>query len=276
MIQQEEKQSIRAFCNLHRQIAETQKPLVEAKAEYNRQKKVLKEQLYQTMKDNAWSAVKVSSQGKDTYARLQLYKSQKPLSIDIVRGAMDELSVEKPLAESIFAAIQESRTTSREFVQLTKNKPREVVVEQSPVVEQMGNKWNTYDAKVKAINKELKCITKDLKEELTSHQTIVQNYMNRAALTSQRININERNGCQQSYFIRKKTSQRKAKLNNGLIETIISQVLEEGRYQTMEAVQGAKDDVAARIMEKIENLPKEMTEKVTLDKGALKRPSETD
>lgn len=272
MIQQDEKQSIRAFCNLHRQIDQATKPLSEKKTELNRQKKVLKEELYKTLKDNTWNAVKISNQGTDMYARIQLYKSQKPLSIDIVRGAMDELDNSKALVEAIFDSIQESRTTSREFVQVTKSKPRDVVVEQSAVVEQMGRKWKSYDEQVKSVNEELKQVTKELKDELASHQTIVQNYMNRAALTSQRININERNGTVQSYFIRKKTSQRKAKLNNGLIQSLIQQVLEEGRYATFADVEQAKDDVAARIVEKIEGLPKEKTERVTLDKGALKRP----
>tara|TARA_Y100000748_G_scaffold215949_1_gene181222 strand:+ start:6628 stop:7458 length:831 start_codon:yes stop_codon:yes gene_type:complete len=272
MIQQDEKQSIRAFCNLHRQIDQATKPLSEKKSELNRQKKVLKEELYKTLKDNNWNAVKISDQGTDMYARIQLYKSQKPLSIDIVRGAMDELDNSKALVEAIFDSIQDSRTTSREFVQVTKSKPRDVVVEQSSVVTQMGQKWKSYDEHVKSVNQELKQVTKELKDELSSHQNIVQNYMNRAALTSQRININERNGTVQSYFIRKKTSQRKAKLNNGLIQSLIRQVLEEGQYTSFADVEEAKDDVAARIVEKIEGLPKEKTERVTLDKGALKRP----
>ena len=272
MIQQDEKQSIRAFCNLNRQIDQATKPLSEKKSELNRQKKVLKEELYKTLKDNTWNAVKISNQGTDMYARIQLYKSQKPLSIDIVRGAMDELDDSKPLVDAIFDSIQDSRTTSREFVQVTKSKPRDVVVEQSAVVEQMGRKWKSYDEQVKSVNEELKQVTKELKDELASHQTIVQNYMNRASLTSQRININERNGTVQSYFIRKKISQRKAKLNNGLIQSLIRQVLEEGQYTSFAEVEQAKDDVAARIVEKIEGLPKEKTERVTLDKGALKRP----
>ena len=50
---------------------------------------------------------------------------------------MDELDTSKTLVDAIFESIQESRTNSPEFVQVTKSKPRDVVVEQPSVVEQM-------------------------------------------------------------------------------------------------------------------------------------------
>ena len=275
-INKQEKTSIRTFCNLHRQINETEKPFAEQKKDLNRQKKELKEALYKTMKSNEWEAVNIGQiDGKDMYARLQIYKQMKPITIDIVRGAMDNLDQTKEsVLEAVLAAIQDGRTSCREFVQVSKNKPKNLVVQQSAVVEQMGKKLKAFDGEVKTINTTMKENTKQLKEELLSHENIVREYMTRTSLTSQRININEKNGCQQSYFIRKKISERKPKLTKAIIQSIVEKALEEANVVCFEGVENQKDDVAARIVEKIQQLPKERSERVTLDKGALKRPVE--
>ena len=275
-INKQEKTSIRTFCNLHRQISETEKPFADQKKDLNRQKKELKEALYKTMKSNEWEAVNIGQiDGKDMYARLQIYKQMKPITIDIVRGAMDNLDQTKEsVLEAVLAAIQDGRTSCREFVQVSKNKPKNLVVQQSAVVEQMGKKLKAFDGEVKTINTTMKEHTKQLKEELLSHENIVREYMTRTSLTSQRININEKNGCQQSYFIRKKISERKPKLTNAIIQSIVEKALEEANVVCFEGVEDQKDDVAARIVEKIQQLPKERSERVTLDKGALKRPVE--
>lgn len=275
-INKQEKTSIRTFCNLHRQINETEKPFADQKKDLNRQKKELKEALYKTMKSNEWEAVNIGQiDGKDMYARLQIYKQMKPISIDIVRGALDNLDQAKEsVLEAVLAAIQDGRTSCREFVQVSKNKPKNLVVQQSAVVEQMGKKLKAFDGEVKTINTTMKENTKQLKEELMSHENIVREYMTRTSLTSQRININEKNGCQQSYFIRKKISERKPKLTKAIIQSIVEKALEEANVVCFEGVEDQKDDVAARIVEKIQQLPKERSERVTLDKGALKRPVE--
>jgi hypothetical protein len=275
-INKQEKTSIRTFCNLHRQINETEKPFADQKKDLNRQKKELKEALYKTMKSNEWEAVNIGQiDGKDMYARLQIYKQMKPITIDIVRGAMDNLDQTKEsVLEAVLAAIQDGRTSCREFVQVSKNKPKNLVVQQSAVVEQMGKKLKAFDGEVKTINTTMKENTKQLKEELLSHENIVREYMTRTSLTSQRININEKNGCQQSYFIRKKISERKPKLTKAIIQSIVEKALEEANVVCFEGVENQKDDVAARIVEKIQQLPKERSERVTLDKGALKRPVE--
>ena len=275
-INKQEKTSIRTFCNLHRQISETEKPFADQKKDLNRQKKELKEALYKTMKSNEWEAVNIGQiDGKDMYARLQIYKQMKPITIDIVRGAMDNLDQTKEsVLEAVLAAIQDGRTSCREFVQVSKNKPKNLVVQQSAVVEQMGKKLKAFDGEVKTINTTMKEHTKQLKEELLSHENIVREYMTRTSLTSQRININEKNGCQQSYFIRKKISERKPKLTKAIIQSIVEKALEEANVVCFEGVEDQKDDVAARIVEKIQQLPKERSERVTLDKGALKRPVE--
>lgn len=275
-INKQEKTSIRTFCNLHRQINETEKPFADQKKDLNRQKKELKEALYKTMKSNEWEAVNIGQiDGKDMYARLQIYKQMKPITIDIVRGAMDNLDQTKEsVLEAVLAAIQDGRTSCREFVQVSKNKPKNLVVQQSAVVEQMGKKLKAFDGEVKTINTTMKENTKQLKEELLSHENIVREYMTRTSLTSQRININEKNGCQQSYFIRKKISERKPKLTKAIIQSIVEKALEEANVVCFEGVEDQKDDLAARIVEKIQQLPKERSERVTLDKGALKRPVE--
>lgn len=275
-INKQEKTSIRTFCNLHRQINETEKPFADQKKDLNRQKKELKEALYKTMKSNEWEAVNIGQiDGKDMYARLQIYKQMKPITIDIVRGAMDNLDQTKEsVLEAVLAAIQDGRTSCREFVQVSKNKPKNLVVQQSAVVEQMGKKLKAFDGEVKTINTTMKENTKQLKEELLSHENIVREYMTRTSLTSQRININEKNGCQQSYFIRKKISERKPKLTKAIIQSIVEKALEEANVVCFKGVEDQKDDLAARIVEKIQQLPKERSERVTLDKGALKRPVE--
>lgn len=273
-INKQEKTSIKTFCNLHRQIREIEQPFAQQKSEMNRQKKALKEELYKTMKENDWGAVKIGNiDGKDMFARLQVYKSQKPINIDVVRCALDNLDTSvDDVVTSLLTAIQDSRTSSREFVQITKSKPKNMMIQESYVVQQMGNQLQHFDANLKNANAEMKESTKSLKEELSSHENIVKAYMTRSQLTSQRININEKNGCQQSYFIRKKISERKAKVTKAIIQSIIEKVLEEASIVCFDGIQDAKDDVAARIIEKIEQLPKERTEKVTLDRGALKRP----
>ena len=273
-INKQEKTSIRSFCNLHRQISEAEKPFADKKKELNRQKKELKEELYKTMKSNEWDAVKIGEVGgKDMYARLQIYKQMKPINIDVVRGAMDNLDKTKEsVVEAVLTAIQDSRTSAREFVQVSKNKPKNLVVQESTVVEQMGQKLKAFDGEVKTINTAMKDHTKQMKEELLSHENIVREYMTRTSLTSQRININEKNGCQQSYFIRKKISERKPKLTKAIIQSIVEKAVEEAGIVCFEGVEDQKDDLAARIVEKIQQLPKERSERVTLDKGALKRP----
>jgi hypothetical protein len=275
-INKQEKTSIRSFCNLHRQISEVEKPFADKKKELNRQKKDLKEELYKTMKSNEWDAVKIGEvQGKEMYARLQLYKQMKPINIDIVRGAMDNLDKTKEnVVEAVLGAIEDSRTSSREFVQVSKNKPKNLVVQESTVIQQMGQKLKAFDGEVKTINTTMKEHTKAMKEELLSHENIVKEYMTRTSLTSQRININEKNGCQQSYFIRKKISERKPKMTKAIIQSIVEKALEEAGIVCFEGVEDQKDDLAARIVEKVQQLPKDRVERVTLDKGALKRPVE--
>ena len=99
--------------------------------------------------------------------------------------------------------------------------------------------------------------------------------MSRAHIASQKVNLAETDSTTQTYFIRKRVSRTKPRLNKGMVARIVSEsvdiVLNE--HRDVEAFFTHKARIIEQIGERINEIPGEEKEKITLNKGA-KVPNE--
>ena len=118
---------------------------------------------------------------------------------------------------------------------------------------------------VEEAKKTQKDATKELIRQQKSCELLVKQFMDRADLTTQRVNINERTGKTQTYFIKNKVSTTKPRVTKKIVETSLRTALQHTR--SVEEVLQKKQELASLIFEILDNRPAKSKKSVKLVKG---------
>ena len=270
-IAQDEKVAIKTYCVVARQIAAAN----ETFNDEVKQKKTVET----TRRNHAFDVMRAANVDcipfDGQYARIKVCNSARAVTEDVVVDALnllvqgDEEPVDgETLVDTITRLVQQRRTTTRAFVVMSKFKPKGVTTLPDYVgsrVHDAVRQWQEAKVECDVVKHKRKEATQDLVEQQKRAQTAVARYMNRSDLTSQRININEREGGTQTYFIRNKTSQTRPRITKEMVAKAVEESL---------AGQTAIADVAAlarQIMEILENRAPVEKKRISLVKGMLTR-----
>jgi len=268
----EEKHAIKSYCTVARQIATAKEGFNDEVKQTKTVENARRNHAFDVLRATNVSCIPFAGQ----YARIKVCNSLRAVTEEVVLDALNLLEEEEEddstaragesLVATVTRLVQQRRTTTREFIELSKFKPKGVAVFPDFAgsrAHEAVQQWQ--DAKVEsdALKRKRKDATHDLVKEQQRAEAAVARYMNRSNLTSQRININEREGGTQTYFIRNKTSQTRPRITKEMVSKAVEESL---------AGQTAIDDVpglARRIMEILDNRPAVEKKKISLVKGML-------
>lgn len=268
-IARDEKVAIKTYCVVARQIAA-------AKDTFNdevKQKKTVENARRNHAFDMMHAANVPCIPFDGQYARIKVCNSARAVTEEVVVDALnlllqgDEESVDgETLVDTITRLIQQRRTTTREFVEMSKFKPKGVTTLPDYAgsrVHDAVRQWQQAKVECELVKKKRKEATQDLVEQQKRAQAAVARYMNRSDLTSQRININEREGGTQTYFIRNKTSQTRPRITKDMVAKAVEESL------AGQTAIGDSKTLARQIMDILENRPLVEKKRISLVKGML-------
>lgn len=288
-MQQADQKSIKEFCKLKRRLEAVTAPVTEQKAEATAAKKRARDALYEQLIREGTRCVSVND---DTFARIRKYSNRRAVSSDVLQASIVDVretalnarligggTVADALVQVLADAIARNRTTHKEYVAITKTKPRQcgAIEPASAPLRTLLAQYRSASQALSDANVRLKRLKEPVQQALAQQADLVKDYMTRSMVTSQRIHIAQANGVAQSYYLRRKRTGRRKRLSDEQFRDLVRDAVLEcvGREcATVERATAALTDHAGRIvaliLDRIEHLPKEYTERVTLDKGPLR------
>ncbi len=280
-IQNDEKVAIKTYCTVARQIEQAKMAFSRDIREQKAQVDANRANLFELMKATGIECMPFDG----GYARIKVNNSMRAVTKDVVSDALQlltremveeeksdnpESSARDVLVGCILKLIQSRRTKSKEFVEFSKFKPKNFNLSNQAIngrVTEACERWQTSKKKMDEVKKSQKDATKNLVEQQKQCEGLVRQFMERAELTSQRININERDGRTQTYFIKNKVSNTKPRITKDLIQKSVATALADVR--SVEEVLRRRTDIATSIFELLENRPVTSKKCVKLVKGML-------
>ena len=272
-IQNNEKLAIKAYCTIARQIETAKQQFQQGIKQHKLEADTHRVNLLQMMQANNISCIPF----ENGYARIKVNNSMRAVTKEVLVDALQLLTRElveaekkehpnDPLVYAILKLIQSRRTKTKEYVEFCKYKPK--TFQPSPINERVSEtcaRWRTAKKQVEEVKKIQKDATKDLIEQQKSCELLVKQFMDRADLTTQRVNINERTGKTQTYFIKNKVSTTKPRVTKKIIETSLRNALQQ--IGSVEEVLQHKVRLASVIFDELANRPAKSKKSVKLVKG---------
>ena len=275
-IQQNEKLAIKTYCTIARQIETAKQQFQEGIKRHKLEADTHRANLLELMQASNISCIPF----ENGYARIKVNNSMRAVTKEVVLDALQLLTKElvqaekqehrsdplDPLVYAILKLIQSRRTKTKEYVEFCKYKPK--AFQPCPVDERVKTtcaSWQVAKKQVEEAKKTQKDATKELIQQQKSCELLVKQFMDRADLTTQRVNINERTGKTQTYFIKNKVSTTKPRVTKKIIETSLRTALQHTR--SVEEVLEKKKELALLIFEILDNRPAKSKKSVKLVKG---------
>lgn len=289
MASSEETGAIRRFCKAKRKFDTTTEPLRSLKKNATKTKKHTRDELYKKLKASGHTCVSV---GDDNFLRIRTYTNRKAVSTAIILDALANIttpqmqlrlqaggSVGDSLVQCVVDNVARARTTTREYVAITKSKPRQcgVITPADNEISDLIVSYRSAEEDVKKANKTLVLYEKPLQEHMNRERDLVGQYMRRTMASSQRIHVSRGGGVVQTYFIRRKLTNRRQQpsveqLGDMIRDVVIDRVNNHnGLTEALETIRTTASDIAAGVMQKLNDMPRIVSERITLDKGALKQ-----
>ena len=268
-----EKRAVRAYCVAHSAISTDGAPFAKQKRELAAKKKQTRDAMFAHLLATGVACCVVPT-SPPLYVRVKSYTNQASVNPELVADALDELD-ELPtgadaLRAAVLEAIKKKRVVAKQYAEVTKTAPKGVAASEADgEIRALCEAFTAASDELTEVEKALKEKLAPLKERVSREEETVAGFMARANIASQRVNVaNE--GCSQTYFIRRKQAQKRPRITNAVLENIVDQSLAslpaddpQFRHRFRETVETL-----------IDQLPSETTEKLRLDRGALKRERE--
>lgn len=276
----DEKRAVRAYCVGHANITKESAPYAKRKRELSAQKKQLRDaMLAQLLASGVECACLRPAQTADaspSYVRVKTYSNQTSLSPELVADALDELDAlpddADELRSALLESIKEKRLVTKRYADISATVPKGAqppIPEASAELAQTCEQYRAVVDELAALEKELKEKLEPLKREVSAHEASVAGFMARANIGSQRVNVAS-DGCAQTYFIRRKRSEKRPRVTNATLDTIIARSIANLDVADAHFRTRFRDTVA----QGFDQLPTETKERLSLDRGALKRERE--
>mgnify|MGYP001455208826 CR=1 FL=1 len=268
-----EKRAVRAYCVANSAISTESAPFAKQKRELAAKKKQTRDAMYAHLLATGVPCCVVPT-APPVYVRVKSYTNQAALSPELVADALDELD-ELPdgadaLRTTLLEAIKKKRVVAKQYAEVTKSAPKGVAATEADAeIRALCEAFAAASDELTEVEKALKEKLAPLKERVSREEATVSSFMARANIASQRVNVAD-NGCSQTFFIRRKQAQKRPRITNAVLETIVERSLASVRTDDPQFRHRFRETVETLI----DQLPSETTEKLRLDRGALKRDRE--
>jgi hypothetical protein len=274
---EEERVAIRDFCSTWRQWKQSQQGLANHKNERAKEKKQFRDAMYAFMVEHDVATCKVETeQGEPRFLKTKTYTNSCAINQDIVADALSDLvlvsgSTVPDAAQTIVSAIQAQRKRTRDYVSVVKTAPRSGSTEAAPLeLTNLAHRYFTAEAECADLGKELKTLDMGAKVTLDQCSTSVGRFLQRARVSSQRINLKRKlrggGSVQESVFIRRKISRRKPRLTVPVLLDVVQSAL--SRYPNMlrspAQFEGSEALLVDAIMSELDAIPPVESERISL------------
>lgn len=281
-IQANEKAAIKTYCTVARQIEQTKQGFQQELKKHKLEADTHRVALFELMKASDIACLPYDG----GYARIKLNNSMRAVTKEVVEDALQLLTPElvqeekksnpgwtnqDALVEAILKLIQSRRTKSKEYVEFSKYKPKNFNPTNQRIddrVQEACANWQKAKVEVENVKRTQKHATKGMIDQQKSCEVLVKQFMDRAELSSQRININHHGGTQ-TYFIKNKVSTTKPRITKELIQKSVKEALQG--MQSTEDVLRNKQSITMAIFEILDNRPTTRKKCMKLVKGMLNK-----
>lgn len=280
----EERHAVREYCLATRDLEAARLPFQRDKRRLSARKKSARDELYRSMQRSGHECCKVEGAGGVGYVQRRTYANRRAVTAAVIAEALAELSAddratgnEDTFVDAVVRSIAGARVVRKDFVAVRKTKPRTGVAEAaSPAVAAAARDFQEADRSLSACAAAQKEAEEDFVEKLKAVETRVNEFMNRANLTAQRVNVNNTHArTVQTYFIRRKTTQRRPRLSADDIKNAVAQAVRalrgEAPFRGGNALLSRSDAFVGEVLKALAAIPSIYSARITLDRGALKR-----
>lgn len=236
MITSTEKEAIKQYCLLQCEIDDAKQERRHAHTTSRRNALSAKEQVDAHMKRINAECIQIDD---TTFARRKTCQSLRAVSQAMVHDAIatviDESPDDEDVTSRLIDAIQDQRATYREFVELTTTRPKKIkttVVPADPDMVQSCQAWKDELQKIKEQKRAQKAQIDTFLQTQRQYQPHVEAFMQRSALTSQKVNV-KHNDEMATYFVRNKVSKSRPRITKPLIATSVASVGWDGHRGTL-------------------------------------------
>ena len=268
-----ERTAVRNYCVSQAAIAAEGTAIAKRKRALAAEKKEARDAMLEQLVANGVACYVVpDAPGGAVYVRLKTYSNQAAISAELLADALDELDDELPsgdaLSVELLAAIKAKRVVSKRYADVSTTAPQGAAfVDADDAMRALCARYAAASKELAALEKALKAKVAPLKENAKREGAIVTSFMARASIASQRVNVAGADGCSQTYFIRRKQSQKRPRITNQLLEQVVRASIASIPIDDPHFKRLFREKVATLI----DQLPCETVETLKLDRGALKR-----
>tara|TARA_B110000008_G_scaffold277858_1_gene320177 strand:+ start:924 stop:1799 length:876 start_codon:yes stop_codon:yes gene_type:complete len=281
----QEKLSIQTFCENQKQIKHIKDQYKQLKTPLNALKSTRRSTLLESLGEH--ECIKID----ELYVVKKICNSTVQFSIHIVQEAINSITEDEiskymydkkctltvALINMLMDTMKILRTTTREYADVVPKVPKRI----QQVVTSTDVSLSTLAKGYAKINNDLKKLNKEEKEKLMPHNVKVKNvesdinqYMKNRKLWSQRVNVNVEktdNAVVQTFYLRRKISKKRTTIRVGDMKKMLETVVEPMELCTFEQFETIKETIFNKLVEHIENVPVQPVERVTFDKGHMKK-----
>ena len=222
-----ERSAIQRFCRAKRKLDDETAELRETKKRATETKKRARDALYALMREEGRTCVQVDD---ENYLRVKTYTNKRALTAKIVADALrqvtaDDLrslqleaggSVTEALVRAVANRVARERETRKEYVAITKSRPRgcaAAVGTPSARMEGLVRRYRAAESSARDTGKALDARAAPLAARVDQERENVGRFMRRTMATSQRVHVARGAGVVQTYFIRRKITRRRKRLS---------------------------------------------------------------
>lgn len=271
-----ERRAVREYCIAHNDISVQSEPYTKRKRELTALKKTTRDAMFDYLIAHDLSCCVLPGEEK-RYVRVKTYSNQASLNPELIADAVDELD-EVPdssqLRETILEAIKQKRLVTKQYADITTTLPKGTqgaIEEADEELTGLCLRYLETAEELSALEKELKEKLSPLKEAAASHESTVNAFMARANIASQRVNVNRDESTLQTYFIRRKTTRKRPRVTTQMLEGIL-----ERSITTIGDFSSNRHRFRDTVAESFDQLPTETSERISLDRGVLKKRERSD
>ena len=282
----EEKQAIRDFCKNASRLKQVQDEYKVRTQPLTKRKKELKQNILSMMDAN----MQVVHNGKAFFVTKNVTLSQGAIKTDHIEKIFDDVTTSdilkstgkddrEKIINTLTEGIHNLRTKENPTLRFSTKRPRDfqTAISNSTSAESLIREYIDVDDQYKSLKKEEKEARSTYAKAKNECEEKVKNFMVREDIRSQKVSIQMSGGGDTSvsvprtYYIRKKVSNTKKKINKTILSDIIRTAMDQF-YQgntTISEFMATKSNVCNHLVKEIEDLPKDKTHRVTLDKGGF-------
>ncbi len=272
-----EKNAVYHYCTKSRSVANAKKTFTTERKTWNTKCKEVREDILTKMLEKDVACYQID----DQYLRVQECKSYVALTDEIVSEGVYAVDPGKyednalALVDDVVDTIEEKRTRRKQYAKVMKTPPKNKgTISTDPPDSETKSLLKEYDEnqeKLAGSRKREKEQLQPAKEEIKELKEAVNNYMVRANLESQRVNLPFNDtpvkGVAETFFLRRKDRVVTKKITKKDLKTIVLHAMEG---IVLSDFANARDIIVQRVLNKAQEF-KQVTKDLSFDHGGLKQ-----